>query len=48
MARSALGLLIGILSLVCYQYLQARLADFDIEMRNATLDLANALSRSKM
>lgn len=43
-ARSALGLLVGILSLVCYRYLEARLADFVIEMRNTTLDLANALS----
>jgi biopolymer transport protein ExbB/TolQ len=44
LARAALGLLVGILSLCCYRYLSGQLAEFDIEMRNMALELTNVLS----
>ena len=43
-ARTALGLLVGIPSLWCYRYLRGQLEDLDVEMRNAALELANVLS----
>jgi biopolymer transport protein ExbB/TolQ len=43
--RCAIGLLVGILASLCYRFLLARLEELDVEMRNATLALANALSR---
>jgi biopolymer transport protein ExbB/TolQ len=43
-ARGAIGLLVGILASLYYRYLQAKLEGLDMEMRNATLELANALS----
>jgi|SRR5260370_41264014 biopolymer transport protein ExbB/TolQ len=43
-ARTALGLLVGIPSLWCYRYLRSQLEDLDVEMRNAALELANVLS----
>jgi biopolymer transport protein ExbB len=42
--RAALGLLVGILSLVCYRYLRDRFADLTVEMENATLALANTIA----
>jgi len=42
-ARSGIGLLVGIVSLWCYRCLQSELDDFDVEMKNTTLELANAL-----
>jgi biopolymer transport protein ExbB/TolQ len=44
LARAALGLLVGILSLCCYRYLSFQLEDLDIEIRNMALELANVLS----
>jgi len=41
--RGTLGLFVGTLSLL-YRYLQGRLEGFDIEMKNMTLELANALT----
>jgi biopolymer transport protein ExbB/TolQ len=38
LARAALGLLVGILSLPCYRYLSFQLEDLDIEMRNMGLN----------
>ena len=43
-ARGALGLLVGIVSFWCYQYLQSRLEYLDIEMKDMTLELAHALA----
>ena len=45
MTRSLLGLLVGILSFLIYRYLQGRLQQIDFEMKTATLELANTLSR---
>ena len=41
---TALGLLVGLLSLWGYRYFRGRLADFDLEMANASLALVNQLS----
>jgi biopolymer transport protein ExbB/TolQ len=46
LARSALGLGVGILSLCLYRYLQGQLDGLDMEMRNMALELANAVSAS--
>ncbi len=43
-ARNALGLFVGILSLWFYRYLRGKLEDLDVEMKNAALELANELS----
>jgi biopolymer transport protein ExbB/TolQ len=43
LARAALGLLVGVLSLFCYRYLSFQLEDLDIDMRNMALELANVL-----
>jgi biopolymer transport protein ExbB/TolQ len=43
LARAALGLLVGILSLCCYRYLSGQLEELDTEMRNMALELANVL-----
>lgn len=40
----ALGLLVGLQSLWCYRYLRGRLADFDREMEDASLQLVNQLT----
>src|SRR5262245_55414740 len=44
MARGALGLVVGILSSLCYRYLQSRLEEFDVEMKTMTLALVNVLA----
>ena len=44
-ARCAIGLLVGIFASLCSRFLEAKLEDLDVEMRNTTLDLANALSK---
>jgi biopolymer transport protein ExbB/TolQ len=41
---TALGLLVALLALLCYKYLRARLANFDVEMETASLQLRNELS----
>lgn len=43
-AASALGLIVGILLLLCYRYLLGRVEALDVEMKNVTLELANALA----
>ncbi len=40
-----LGLLVGLVSLWSFRYLTGRLATFDLEMDNASLELLNTLSR---
>lgn len=42
---TALGLLVGLLSLWGYRYFRGRLEDFDLEMANTSLALVNQLSR---
>jgi biopolymer transport protein ExbB/TolQ len=41
---TALGLLVGVLAFFCYKYLVVRLENFDIEMKNASLELIDALA----
>ncbi len=43
-ARGTLGLLVGIVSSMCYQHLQRRLAEAGMELRCAILELANSLA----
>jgi biopolymer transport protein ExbB/TolQ len=45
LAPTALGLVIAVLSFCFYRYLSARLENFDIEMRNASLELVDELGR---
>ena len=45
-ARSALGLLVGIIALCFYRYLLSQLEGLDIEMRNMALELTTAVSLS--
>ncbi len=45
LAPCAAGLLIAVIALWFYKYLLARIEDFDTDMRTASLDLMNALSR---
>lgn len=42
-ARSAAGLMVGLISYWFYRYLRHELGEFDLEMRSATLELANVL-----
>src|ERR1700677_2769989 len=42
---TALGLLVGIIALWCYRYLESSLETFDHEMESASLELLNQLSR---
>lgn len=44
MVWCALGLPVGIFSLLCYRYLQTRLEEFVLEMESITLEFANHLS----
>jgi biopolymer transport protein TolQ len=46
LARSALGLGLGITSLCFYRYLLSQVESLDVEMRNMALELANAVSVS--
>lgn len=46
LARAALGLGVGIMSLCFYRYLLGQLENFDIEMQNMALELANAVAPS--
>ena len=46
LARAALGLGVGIMSLCFYRYLLGQLENFDIEMQNMALELANAAAPS--
>lgn len=43
-ARSVLGLLVGMIALCFYRYLLSQLEGFDIEMWNMALELTNAVS----
>lgn len=45
MVPTAFGLMVGIVSLCCYRYLEDRLQTLDLEMEGATLELMNQLSR---
>jgi biopolymer transport protein ExbB len=45
LAPTALGLVVALLAFCFYRYLSARLENFDIEMKNASLELADALGR---
>jgi biopolymer transport protein ExbB/TolQ len=42
---TALGLLVGLIALWSYEYLAGELSALDREMRNASLELLNQLSR---
>lgn len=42
---TAFGLVVGIVALWCYRYLEGRLQTFDHEMESASLELLNQLSR---
>jgi biopolymer transport protein ExbB/TolQ len=43
--RSAIGLLVGVMSLLCYRYLRTQLDGFAGEMKCMTLELALLLGR---
>ena len=45
LAPTALGLVVAVLAFCFYRYLSARLENFDIEMRNASLELVDELGR---
>lgn len=45
LAPTALGLFVGVLAFCLYRYLSTRLENFDIEMRNASLELMDGLNR---
>jgi biopolymer transport protein ExbB/TolQ len=45
---TALGLLLGLAALLCYQYLASRLDVFNREMEGASLALVNQLSRRSL
>jgi len=47
MMPAALGLAVAIIASCGHKYLSARMADFDIEMRNAVQDLPVYLARSR-
>ena len=44
LAPTALGLFVGVLAFCSYRYLLARLENFDIEMKNGTLQLTDELA----
>jgi biopolymer transport protein ExbB/TolQ len=44
----ALGLLVGLLAYFVHKYLLSRLADFDLEMENAALQLLNQLGSTNI
>jgi biopolymer transport protein ExbB/TolQ len=44
LAPTAIGLIVGVLAFGFYKYLSARLENFDIEMRNASLELVDGLA----
>jgi len=41
---TVLGLLVGVLAFSCYRYLVGRLENFDIEMKNASLEVIDELA----
>jgi biopolymer transport protein ExbB/TolQ len=45
LAPTALGLFVGVLAFCFYRYLLARLENFDIEMKNGSLQLMDVLAR---
>jgi biopolymer transport protein ExbB/TolQ len=45
LAPTALGLFVGVLAFCLYRYLLARLENFDIEMKNGSLQLMDELAR---
>lgn len=45
LAPTALGLVVAVLAFCFYRYLSARLENFDIEMKNASLELVDELAK---
>jgi len=45
LAPTALGLVVGVLAFCFYRYLVTRLENFDIEMKNGSLQLMDELAR---
>ena len=45
LVSTALGLFVAVLGFCFYRYLFARLENFDIEMKNASLELIDELAR---
>src|SRR5713101_8997669 len=43
-APTAFGLVVVVIAMWCYKYLRAEVDTFDVEMKNAVLQLTNALS----